>query len=172
MNGAQAQTGDSSMQVEDGMDQYLTFMLDGEEYGVDILRVQEIKGWEGVTPLPNMPDFILGVINLRGTVVPIIDLRKHFGLETIPFGKTTVVIVVRVADAERNERTMGMVVDAVSEVHNISMSELRPAPEFGGNINTDAIRGLATMNERMIILLDVDHLMNNGVLKVIAEAEG
>lgn len=172
MNSAQAQTSDSSMQVEDGMDQYLTFMLDGEEYGVDILRVQEIKGWDGVTPLPNMPDFILGVINLRGTVVPIIDLRKHFGLETIPFGKTTVVIVVRVADAEGNERTMGMVVDAVSEVHNISISELRPPPEFGGNINSDAIRGLATMNERMIILLDIDHLMNNGVLKVIIEAEG
>lgn len=167
MNAAQSQATDSTLQAEDGMDQYLTFMLDGEEYGVDILRVQEIKGWDGVTPLPNMPDFILGVINLRGTVVPVIDLRKHFELETVPYGKTTVVIVVRIRDEEQGERTMGMVVDAVSEVHNISVSELKPAPDFGGSINTDSIRGLATVSERMIILLDIDHLMNNGVLKIL-----
>ncbi|MEZ5541417.1 MAG: chemotaxis protein CheW [Pseudomonadota bacterium] len=170
MSSAHTQAADSTIQVEDDMDQYLTFMLDGEEYGVDILRVQEIKGWDGVTPLPNMPEFILGVINLRGTVVPIVDLRRHFGLEPVPYGKTTVVIVVRIRAAEQGERTMGMVVDAVSEVHNISDSELKPAPDFGGSISTDSIRGLATVNERMIILLDIDHLMNNHVLKILSEA--
>ncbi len=164
MSTSQAQITESTLQAEDGMDQYLTFMLADEEYGVDILRVQEIKGWDGVTPMPNMPEYILGVINLRGTVVPIVDMRKKFGLEEIPYSKTTVVIMVRVEDEEHGERTMGMVVDAVSEVHNISASELKPSPDFGGNISTDSILGLATKNEHMIIMLDIDHLMNTTVL--------
>ena len=120
MGAAQAQLNETELHSEDGLDQYLTFMLNKEEYGVDILRVQEIKGWDGVTPMPNMPDYILGVINLRGTVVPIVDLRKLFEQESIPFDKTTVVIVVRVSDGKDGERTMGIVVDAVSEVHNIA----------------------------------------------------
>jgi purine-binding chemotaxis protein CheW len=169
MSALQEQTGTGTLQAEDGMDQYLTFMLADEEYGVDILRVQEIKGWDGVTPMPNMPDYILGVINLRGTVVPIIDLRRHFELDSIPFDKTTVVIVVRVNDEQHGKRTMGMVVDAVSEVHNISASELKSAPDFGGNISTESIKGLATKNEQMIIMLDIDHLMNIGVMKTIGD---
>jgi len=160
-----------NMQAEDGMDQYLTFMLAKEEYGVDILRVQEIKGWEGVTPMPNLPDYILGVINLRGTVVPIIDLRKHFDMESIPFNEKTVVIVVKVNDEEHGERTMGMVVDAVSEVHNVADSELKPAPDFGGTISTESIKGLATMEDRMLIMLDIDHLMNIGILNTLIENE-
>lgn len=169
MSALQEQQGTGTLQAEDGMDQYLTFMLADEEYGVDILRVQEIKGWDGVTPMPNMPDYILGVINLRGTVVPIIDLRKHFALDSVPYDKTTVVIVVRVSDEEHGKRTMGMVVDAVSEVHNISASELKPAPDFGGNISTESIKGLATKNDQMIIMLDIDHLMNIGVMKAIGD---
>ena len=171
MSASQAEITEGTLQAEDGMDQYLTFMLADEEYGVDILRVQEIKGWDGVTPMPNMPDFILGVINLRGTVVPIIDLRRHFDLESIPYDKTTVVIVGRISDGENGERTVGMVVDAVSEVHNISASELKPPPDFGGNICTESIKGLATKNERMIIMLDIDHLMNNGVMSALEQAE-
>jgi len=111
-------------------EQYLTFMLAGEEYGVDILRVQEIKGWDKVTRIPHSPDYVLGVINLRGAVVPIVDLRRRFGLETIEFGPTTVIIVMRVAGA-RNERTVGVVVDAVSEVLHVPAHTLRPAPELG-----------------------------------------
>jgi len=164
---AQAQITEGTLQTEDGLDQYLTFMLSDEEYGVDILRVQEIKGWDGVTPMPNMPNYILGVINLRGTVVPIVDLRKLFDLESIPFDKTTVVIVVRVSDEEHGERTMGVVVDAVSEVHNIAKTDLKPAPDFGGACSTESIKGLATQNERMIIMLDIDHLMNNGVMTAL-----
>jgi purine-binding chemotaxis protein CheW len=164
MNAAQTLTNETLSKGEDDLDQYLTFMLADEEYGLDILRVQEIKGWDGVTPMPGMPAHILGVINLRGTVVPIINLRTLFELETVPFLATTVVIVVRVNDAEVGERTMGIVVDAVSEVHNIAKADLNPAPDFGGACSSDFIKGLATQNKQMIIMLDIDRLMNDGVL--------
>lgn len=164
MSVGQGQTTDLSLQAEDGMDQYLTFMLAGEEYGLDILRVQEIKGWDGATPMPNMPDYILGVINLRGTIVPVIDLRKHFGLESMPYNETTVVIVVKVNDNDKGERTMGIVVDAVSEVYSVAMADLKPAPDYGGAISTESIKGLATMDEKMLILLEIDQLMNKDIL--------
>lgn len=151
-------------------DQYLTFMLAGEEYGVDILRVQEIKGWDHVTPIPNTPKYIKGVINLRGTIVPIIDLRERFSLESIPYGLTTVVIVLKV-NGEKGSRTMGIVVDAVSEVYNISEDSLKPAPDFGQAISTDFVKGLGTVDDKMIIVLDIDHLLNSSVLNaVIAQA--
>ena len=171
MDATQAQKTDTSLQAEDGMDQYLTFMLAGEEYGVDILRVQEIKGWSGVTPMPNMPDYILGVINLRGTIVPVIDLRKKFDMGCIEFDQTTVVIVVRVNDSESNARTMGIVVDGVSEVYSVAQADLKPAPDFGGAISTESIMGLATLDDKMLILLDIDHLMNSGVLQELEEIE-
>ena len=167
MSVAQAEFSDSSLQAEDGLDQYLSFMLADEEYGVDILRVQEIKGWEGVTPIPNMPDYILGVINLRGTVVPIVDLRRYLNLESVSFDKTTVVIVVRVSGEDQRERAMGIVVDAVTEVHNIAKADLKPAPEFSGAVNTESIKGLVTRADRMLIMLDIDHLMNAGVLQTL-----
>ena len=161
----------SNAQVLDAGDdsqQFLSFKLGVEEYGVDILKVQEIKGWEGATPIPNMPSYILGVINLRGTVVPIINLRSLFEMDQLEFTKTTVVIVVRITDVEKNEqRTIGLVVDAVSEVHNISQDELRPAPEFGGACRADFIMALATKEEQMIILLEVDRPINEGVLEAI-----
>ena len=162
---------ETTLQAEDGTDQYLSFILAGEEYGVDILRVQEIKGWEGATPMPNMPDFVLGIINLRGTVVPVIDLRKFFKMEAAQFDQKTVVIVVKVSDDEHTERTMGIVVDAVSEVHNIGKTDLKQAPDFGAAADTDSIKGLATVNEQMIIMLDIDHLMRNGVLQEISHVE-
>ena len=171
MNISQAEMTETTLQSEDGTDQYLTFMLADEEYGIAILKVQEIKGWSSVTPMPNMPEFILGVINLRGTVVPIIDLRKRFSMESIPYDQTTVVIVVKVCDESGNERTMGIVVDAVSEVHNVAKADLKPAPEFGGTLGTDSIRGLVTRDERMLIILAIDHLMNNGVLQSLEKTE-
>ena len=149
-------------------DQYLTFMLAGEEYGVDILRVQEIKGWDNVTPIPNTPNYIKGVINLRGTIVPIIDLRERFSLESISYGPTTVVIVLKV-NGEKGSRTMGIVVDAVSEVYNISQETLKPAPDFGQAISTDFVMGLATVEEQMVIVLDIDHLLNSSVLNSVVE---
>ena len=160
MNTAQQMENDIALNA-DG-DQYLTFMLDGEEYGVDILRVQEIKGWDSVTPIPNTPQYIKGVINLRGTIVPIFDLRERFGLEPVPYGATTVVIVLKVKN-EATTRTMGIVVDAVSEVYNINEDELKESPDFGAAISTDFVQGLATIDEKMIIVLDIDDLLNSSV---------
>lgn len=155
----QAQALQLGSQVGGDLNQFLTFILAGEEYGVDILRVQEIKGWEKATKMPNTPPYIKGVINLRGAIVPIVDLRKRFDLENVEYGKTTVVIVLKVVGAT-GERTLGFVVDAVSEVYNVSSENMKPAPEFGGSISIDYIKGLATVGEKMVILLDIDHLLD------------
>lgn len=147
--------------------QYLTFMLAGEEYGVDILRVQEIKGWDNVTKIPNTPEYIRGVINLRGTIVPIIDLRLRFALDHLDYGATTVVIVVNVLSENKKERIMGIVVDAVSDVYNIDNADLKDAPDFGTAVDTKFLKGLTTVNEQMVILLDIDHMCNSAELKII-----
>ncbi len=139
--------------------QYLTFMLAGEEYGVEILKVQEIKGWDTATPIPNTPDYVLGVLNLRGAVVPIIDLRKRFSLESVPYGATTVVIVVKMAH-EDQERTVGLVVDAVADVYRLEGGEIQPPPDMGGTVHTEFVRGLATVEEKMVILLEIDRLID------------
>ena len=152
-----------TLQTQAGMEQYLTFMLAGEEYGVDILRVREIKGWEKVTRVPHTPNYVLGIINLRGAIVPVIDLRTRFSLENIPFGPTTVVIVVRVA-GERGDRTVGMVVDAVSEVYNVPTGDTRAPPDMLGPVDRVLIKGLARVEDKMVILLDVDRLVNSSVL--------
>ena len=169
MNSAPAPQLDQETASETGEGQYLTFMLAGEEYAIDILKAQGIQGWDRITDIPNTPDFILGVINLRGTVVPIIDLRRRFKLESIPFGPMTVVIIVRVED-QATARTVGIVVDAVSEVYNLAAAQIRPAPDFGAAVDTDFVKGLATVEEHMVILLDIDTLINAGILEVINEA--
>ncbi|NOX26956.1 MAG: purine-binding chemotaxis protein CheW [Gammaproteobacteria bacterium] len=148
--------------VSADMDQYLTFILADEEYGVDILRVQEIKGWGSVTPIPNTPEFIKGVINLRGTIVPIIDLRQRFGLKKMEYGKLTVVIVLKVV-CEVGERVMGIIVDAVSDVYNVAEEEMKPPPDFGSVVSIDYVKGLATVGEKMVIVLDIDHLLTSSV---------
>ena len=145
-------------------DQYLTFILAEEEYGVDILRVQEIKGWDSVTPIPNTPKYIKGVINLRGTIVPIIDLRQRFKLEEIEYGPMTVVIVLKIISEEK-PRTMGIVVDAVSEVYNVATEQMQPPPDFGSVVDIDFVSGLATVNEKMVIILDIDNLLTRGELE-------
>jgi purine-binding chemotaxis protein CheW len=145
-------------------EQFLTFVLGGEEYGVTILQVQGIQGWDRVTPIPNTPEYILGVINLRGAIVPIVDLRRRFGMPAAEFGPTTVVIVVRVTQENRNERTLGLVVDAVSEVCSVGADSRKPAPDFGSGIKTDFVKGLATVENRMVILLDIDRLVSEGLL--------
>ncbi len=139
-------------------DQYLTFLLGQEEYGVDILRVQEIKGWERATEIPNTPEYIRGVLNLRGTVIPIVDLRRRFELESADYTNTTVVIVLRI-ESDTGTRTMGFVVDAVSDVYNVAPDHVQPAPDFGARVNTQFIRGLAAVDEKMVILLDIDRLI-------------
>ena len=151
----------------DGAQQYLTFLLAGEEYGVDILRVQEIKGWDSVTPIPNTPKYIRGVINLRGTIVPIIDLRLRFSLEQLEYGPTTVVIMLKVMSDAKHSRTMGIVVDGVSDVYNMPNDQIKPSPDFGTAVETDFVKGLATVNEKMVIILEIDHILNANELKAM-----
>ncbi len=144
--------------------EFLTFMLAGEEYGVDILRVQEIKGWDSVTNIPNTPDYIRGVINLRGTIVPIIDMRLRFNLEQLEYGPTTVVIVLKVEKDSETVRTMGVVVDAVSDVHDVPTSQIKASPDFGTTVDMEFVKGLATVGEKMVIVLDIDHMLNSNEL--------
>ena len=154
--------------VGDGTQQYLTFLLAGEEYGVDILRVQEIKGWDSVTPIPNTPEYIRGVINLRGMIVPIIDLRLRFSLEQLEYGPTTVVIMLKVMTEGKQSRTMGIVVDGVSDVYNMPEDQIKASPDFGAAVETDFVKGLATVNDKMVIILDIDHMLNSNELKTVA----
>lgn len=134
--------------------QQLTFSLADEEYGVDILSVREIRGWSRVTRIPQTPACLLGVLNLRGAIVPIMDLRLRFGLEREAYGDSTVVIIVAVA-----ERLFGIVVDAVSDVADIDPAAIKPVPDMGAIVDTRYLKGLATHVERMVLLLDVEKLM-------------
>lgn len=140
-------------------EQYLTFIMDKEEYGVNILIVQEIRGWESATPIPNAPDYIRGVINLRGTIVPITDLRQRFGMELVDYSELTVVIVLKV-ETKKGSRIIGIVVDAVSDVYTIAKSDMKSPPDFGENSNTEFVKSLVSVNDSMIILLDIDKLMD------------
>lgn len=134
--------------------QQLTFSLAGEEYGVDILSVREIRGWSRVTRIPQAPPHVLGVLNLRGAVVPVMDLRLRFGMERVEYNENTVMIVVALA-----ERLFGIVVDAVSDVVDIDPAAIKPVPDMGAIVDTRYLKGLATHVERMVMLLDVDKLM-------------
>jgi purine-binding chemotaxis protein CheW len=143
--------------------QYLSFMLGGEEYATDILRVQEIKGWDTVTRVPYAPDYVLGVINLRGAIVPVIDLRVRFGLECAAFDSATVIIVVHVA-AERGERIVGVVVDAVSDVYNFASESIQPPPDVLGPVDNMFVTGLANLDGKLVILLNIERLVITSVV--------
>jgi len=138
--------------------QYLTFELAGEDYGVDILRVQEIRGWDVVTRVPNTPLYVKGVLNLRGAIVPIFDLRERFELSRQEYTKDTVVIVLRV-NGDTGIRIMGVIVDAVSDVLDANSSGLVNAPDFGSRVTTEFIAGLVSAGDKMVMLLDVDKLL-------------
>lgn len=146
--------------IEDVGDQYLTFRLAGEDYGIDILRVQEIRGWEEVTRLPNTPAFVCGVVNLRGTIVPVFDLRLKFNLPFRPYTPNTVVIVIRTL-TRGTSKHVGIVVDAVADVLHGYLIEITKSPDFGNAALTDAISGLATFENKMVVLLDVDRLVSD-----------
>lgn len=154
---AQRNTGQEMLHADSN--QYLTFMLNSEEYAVEILRVQGIQGWDNVTPIPNSPQYVLGVMNLRGAIVPIIDLRKRFNMPGIEFGPTTVIIVVRVENGSKSQ-VIGMVVDAVSEVYRLDDGMIQDLPDFSSAVNSDFIKGLSTVDDKMLILLDVDKLLS------------
>jgi purine-binding chemotaxis protein CheW len=138
--------------------QYLTFVCAGEEYGINIMRVLEIKGWDKVTRVPYAPAYVLGVMNLRGMIVPVINLRVRFNIEQREFDSSTVVIVVRVQGA-KGEKTVGVVVDAVSEVYTFLNDTIKQAPDLGGSFDSDCISGIATVDKKMVMLLDIDALI-------------
>ncbi len=158
--------GDLTLQEKEETDQYLTFIMAEEEYGVDILSVQEIRGWESVTPIPNSPPHVKGVINLRGVIVPIIDLRQRFGLSHAEYGPLTVVIVLKV-ESTAGERIMGIVVDAVSDVYDLSVNDMREPPDLGDHVNTSYIKGLANVDGNMVILLDINELLGSDTIPEI-----
>lgn len=139
--------------------QYLSFALDNEEYGVDILRVQEIRSWEPVSRIPNVPHYEKGVVNLRGSIVPIIDLREKLGIKFTEYTPLTVVVVLQATDSNKKTRTMGVVVDSVSDVINLDKTKIQDTPDFGAKVNNEFINGLVSVNDRMVILLDVDRLL-------------
>ena len=136
--------------------EFLAFTLGKEEYGIDILKVQEIRGYEAVTRIANAPAFIKGVVNLRGIIVPIVDMRIKFHLGEPTYDQFTVVIILNIGG-----RVMGMVVDSVSDVITLSADQVKPAPEMGTAFNTDYLIGLGTLDERMLILIDIDKLMSS-----------
>jgi purine-binding chemotaxis protein CheW len=148
----------TSMQAagEGAGNEYLAFTLGNEEYGIDILRVQEIRGYEPVTRVANSPDFIKGVVNLRGTIVPVVDMRIKFNLGTPAYDQFTVVIILNIGG-----RVMGMVVDSVSDVTTLTPAQVRPAPEISTAFDSDCLIGLGTLGERMLILVDIEKLMSS-----------
>jgi len=145
--------------------EFLTFTLGQEEYGIAILNVQEIRGYDAVTSLANTPEFIKGVINLRGIIVPIVDMRIKFHLGHADYNELTVVIILNVAG-----RVIGMVVDGVSDVITLASEQIKPAPEFGSAIDTKYVMGLGTVDERMLILVDIEKLMTSRDMELVESA--
>jgi len=145
--------------------EFLTFALGTEEYGVDILKVQEIRGYDAVTRLPDAPDYIKGVINLRGLIVPVVDMRVKFRLAKCEYGPTTVMIVLTVGN-----RVVGMVVDSVSDVMRLEPAQIRAVPDIGGAIDNQFLTGIGTIDERMLILLDIERLMGSSEMGLVAQA--
>ena len=142
--------------------EFLVFSLGEEEYAIDILKVQEIRGYENVTRIANAPDFIKGVTNLRGVIVPIVDLRIKFHLQSVDYGGQTVVIVVNVAD-----RVVGIVVDGVSDVMTLTPDQIKPAPEFGVTLSSDFLSGLGSLEDRMLVLVDIDKLLTSEEMALV-----
>ncbi|WP_404993987.1 chemotaxis protein CheW [Cupriavidus pauculus] len=142
--------------------EYLVFTLGTEEYGIDILKVQEIRSYETVTRIANAPDFIKGVTNLRGVIVPIVDLRLKFDLGNVRYDHQTVVIILNVAG-----RVVGIVVDGVSDVLTLTGDDIKPAPEFGVSVSNEHLTGLGSVEGRMLILIDIERMMTSPEMALI-----
>jgi purine-binding chemotaxis protein CheW len=149
-----------------GAREYLTFRLDQEEYGIDILKVQEIRGYEPPTRIANAPAFIKGVVNLRGTIVPIVDMRLKFGCSKAEYNTFTVVIVLHL-----RQRVVGIVVDSVSDVLELAQENVKTAPDVVSVIDRDSILGLGSLGDRMLILLDIERLMDAADMGLTADVE-
>ncbi len=159
--------GDASDLVKAG--KYLTFRLGTEAYGIEILKVQEIIGIMAITRVPRTPDFIRGVINLRGKVIPVVDLRRKFGMEAVPDTGRTCVIVVRIYQND-SPVTTGLIVDEVSEVLDIRSDQIEDSPSFGENVNTDYILGMGKCGPKVVMLLDIDWVLSREEVSIVAQA--
>jgi len=144
--------------------EFLTFTLGAEEYGVDILKVQEIRGYGTVTRIPDAPDFVKGVINLRGTIVPVVDMRLKFKLGKSEYNSFTVMIILNIAG-----RVVGMVVDSVSDVVALTADQIRPAPELGSSLGAQFLTGIGALDSRMLILVDIERLMTSAEMALISQ---
>jgi len=142
--------------------EFLTFRLGSESYGIEILKVQEIRGYEKPTRMAGVPDYIKGVVNLRGIIVPIIDMRIKFRLESVDYSEFTVVIILNLAG-----RVMGIVVDGVSDVTSLTPDQIKAAPGFSASLDTSHVIGLGTLDERMLILIDIEKLMSDGDIGLV-----
>ncbi len=149
----------ASAEAATSIREFLAFKLGREEYGVDILRVQEIRSFEQPTRMANAPAFILGVVNLRGVIVPIVDMRIKFGMGEVKYDSFTVVIVLNIG-----KQVIGMVVDGVSDVMTFTPEQLRPVPEFSGAIDDNHVLAIGSVGDRMLILLDIERLMGSAAL--------
>jgi purine-binding chemotaxis protein CheW len=141
----------------------LSFRLGGEEYAISILKVQEIRGYDAVTRIASAPEYLKGVINLRGIIVPIVDMRIKFNVGTVTYDPFTVVIILNI-----NKHTIGVVVDSVSDVVTLTPDQIKQAPEMGGNVANEFLQGLGTVGERMLILLDIDKLLSSEEMGLLA----
>ncbi len=159
-----------SNEISETADQYLTFLLGDGEYGVKILQVQEIKSWGPYTPLPNSPNYLLGVINLRGSIVPIIDLRIRFDLEKVEYTSTTAIIIVHV-EIESHTRIVGLVVDLVSDVHHLAQDAIQSEEEVIGSANGGYIKGLGQIGEKMVILINLEPVVTSSLASLPANIE-
>ncbi|EKE18214.1 MAG: hypothetical protein ACD_10C00085G0002 [uncultured bacterium] len=157
--------GTATAEADLAASEYLTFTLGCEEYAIDILKVQEIRGYESPTLIANAPPFIKGVINLRGIIVPVVDLRIKFKLGNVEYTPFTVVIILNVA-----RRVIGVVVDSVSDVISLTQAQIRPAPDFAGTFDTRYIQGLASQGSRMMIVTDIERLMTSSDMELIDTA--
>lgn len=149
-----------------GAREYLTFRLDQEEYGIDILKVQEIRGYEPPTRVADAPNFIKGVVNLRGTIVPIVDMRLKFNCAQAEYNSFTVVIILNLGS-----RIVGIVVDSVSDVMELPADSIKPAPDLDSVIDSGAVVGLGSLGDRMLILLDIERLMSASDMGLVAIAD-
>lgn len=154
--------------AENASQKYLTFVLGGEEYGIDILRVREIIGLPSITKVPQTPDFVKGVINLRGKIYPVIDLRLKFQMEEITNTRETCIIIVDIANNEQSTQ-MGILVDSVKEVLDILTGEIEPPPSFGSKIKTDYITGIGKAADKVIILLDIEQVLTSEEIVALQE---
>jgi purine-binding chemotaxis protein CheW len=150
---------------------YLSFVLGNEEYGLEILKVQEINGMMGVTRVPRTPAYMRGVINLRGRVIPVVDLRRKFGMPVVEDTEKTCIIVVQV-QRQDHVVTMGIIVDEVSEVLNIVQDQIEPQPAFGAGMETDFIIGMGKLESKVVILLDIDKVLKGEEIETVVQAAG